>query len=272
MQLAYSDDLNWDVISRSLSYTVDKKEYYVPGKVVQVRQDTNEVVGITSPSYEVFQNSALKGLVTPAVEEGLLEITNMGIIKNGSRVFIQAQMAQSFTVAGEETKGMITLLNAHDASAALAAGVTSHRVICNNTFAQAMTDMSTRFAHNSRIHDNAANITDIINFVNDGMARYSQAVEALARTTATEDDLEVIISQAYGKPVETVRAANSIRTFFRTGLGNEGKTLWDAVNGVTQYTTHNAVKDDSKRFISANFGRNAEVARKAMNTALALVG
>lgn len=271
MQLAYSDDLNWDVITRDLTYRVDGLQYTVPGKVAQVRQDTNQVVGITSPSYEVFQNGALKNLVLPAVEEGLLEITNMGVIKNGSRVFIQAQMAQSFTVAGEETKGLITLLNAHDASAALAAGVTSHRVICNNTFAQAMTDMSTRFAHNSRIHDNAANITDIINFVNEGMARYSQAVEVLSSTWLNDTLLDHVIAGAYGKPVETVRAANAIRQFARTGAGNEGKTLWDAVNGVTQYTTHQAVKDDSKRFISANFGRNAEVARRAMNVALALV-
>ena len=271
MQLAYTDNLDWNVISRDLTYRVDGLQYTVPGKVAQVRQDTNQVIGITSPSYEVFQNDSLKGLIMPAVEEGLLEITNMGVIKNGSRVFIQATLAADYRVVGEEYKGMITLLNSHDGSSALACGTTSQRVICSNTFASALSDFSTRFAHNRNIHANAETIVDIINFVDEGMKKYSQAVEALASHRLVGSEMDDVIETVFGKQKESVRAYNKIVSFTRNGIGTEGKTLYDLFNGFTQYATHEATKDDSKRFLSNNFGNNNKVVRRAMNTMLALV-
>ena len=271
MFMANSDNLQWDVVTRDLHVNVDGQQISVPGKVAQLRDDTMEVIGVTGTSYNVFQNSALRGMIEPAIEEGLLEIENIGVIKNGAKVFIQAKMSSNFTVAGEETKAMISLLNAHDGTASLAAGVTTERVICSNTFASAMTDMDSRLRHGKDIYTKAQDISAILTFIDEGMKKYQQAVEAIANVKATEADVDTIIGGAYNKDVSSVRAANNIRQFFRSGIGNEGKTLWDAVNGVTQYLTHESQKDESKRFLSTNFGRNSVVARKAMNTALALV-
>ena len=122
MEMAnFNDTLDWNVITRDLFVMVDGNEVKVPQKVAHLRDDTNEVIGVTGTSYNVFQNSSLRAMIDPAVEEGILEIENIGVIKNGSKVFIQAKMAENFTIAGEETKGMISLLNAHDGTAALAA-------------------------------------------------------------------------------------------------------------------------------------------------------
>ena len=271
MEMAYTDTLQWDVITKPLFAKAGQLTVPVPGKVAQLRDDTMEVIGVTGTSYNVFQNSALRGMIEPAIEEGLLEIENIGVIKNGAKVFIQAKMSSNFTVAGEETKAMISLLNAHDGTASLAAGVTHERIICSNTFASAMTDMDSRLRHGRDIYNKAQDITAVLSFIDEGMKKYQQAVEVLSSTWLNDNLMDHIIAGAYNKPVESVRAANNIREFARSGIGNEGKTLWDAVNGVTQYLTHESQKDDTKRFLSTNFGRNAQVARRAMNTALALV-
>lgn len=270
MMMATKDNLDWNVGTRDLSYEVDGNTYYVPFKKAHFRDDTNQCVGVTGQSYEVFQNSSLKEFVTPLVEEGILEIVNMGVLGVGQKVFIQAQMTQDFTIVGENHKGMISLLNSHDGTSALAAGVTDKRVICNNTFAMAMGDMSTRLKHSRGLDDKSKQIDAIINFVNERMTMFSEHAEQLASTKSNILMVDHIIEEAYGKPADSVRAANNIRQFYRNGIGTNGETLWDAVNAFTQYTTHEMGKDDS-RFTSVNFGRGAKLNRAAVNAALALV-
>ena len=269
---ASQDQLNWNVVSRPLvAVGVNGQLLSVPGKVAQVRDDNDSIIGITGKEYTIFQNDDLKRIVSPLVDEGLLEITNMGYLKGGSKVFIQAQMVEEYRAAGDAHRGSITLLNAHDGTAALAAGVTATRVICTNTFTTAMSDMGTRFRHNASIHDNAANITAIIDYVNENMKRYSEVADQLALHNVVGNELDDIISEAYNKPIENVRAANKIKQFYRYGIQTEGKTLWDAFNAVTQYTNHNAVKDDNKRWGSVQFGRNSVVNRRALDACLARV-
>lgn len=269
---AAQDSLDWNVISRPLvAVGAQGQLLSVPGKVAQVRDDNDSIIGITGQDYTIFQNSDLKNIVTPLVDEGLLEITNMGYLKGGSKVFIQAQMTEEYRAAGDAHRGSITLLNAHDGTAALAAGVTATRVICTNTFTTAMSDMGTRFRHNSAIHDNAANITAIVEYVNENMRIYAEAADKLALHVCVGSELDDIISDAYNKPVENVRAANKIRQFYRYGIQTEGRTLYDVFNAITQYTNHNAVKDDDKRYGSVTFGRNASVNRRALEACLARV-
>lgn len=268
---ATQDTLNWNVEARPMVAIGEAGRLInIPGKVAQVRDDNQEVIGITAPSYSTYQNEDFKNLIYPLVDEGLLEITEMGYLKGGSKVFIQATMTQGYKAAGDEVKGMITLLNSHDGSASLAAGVTTQRVICTNTFAMAMSDMGARLRHTAAIYDKAQSITAITDYVNENMRIYSEAADALALKRCDDQLLDVVIENAYGKPTENVRAYNKIVGFYRNGLGTEGKTMWDAVNAVTQYTSHEAVKDDAKRFGSVNFGRNAIVNRKAFEMALAI--
>ena len=168
MTFATTDTLNWNVGTRDLFYTVAGEEIKVPGKVAQVRTDTRECVGITSPSYEVFQNHSLKDLVYPLVDAGQLTIENMGYLGKGEKVFIQCAMADEYKMGNESFKGMITLLNSHNASSKLSAGVTTERVICSNTFAMAQQDMSTKLAHRADIHSRALEITEVIKaYIND---------------------------------------------------------------------------------------------------------
>ena len=47
MLMAIQDNLDWNVITRDLSYQVDGNTYYVPNKKVHVRDDDFRAVGVT---------------------------------------------------------------------------------------------------------------------------------------------------------------------------------------------------------------------------------
>ena len=272
MQIATQASLDWNVLACPINVQLpDGTSRVVPNRKVLVRDDNFDQVGVVGNRYEIVQNSVICNLVAPLVSEGLLEIVNQGYLGKGSKVFIQAQMAQEYDIAGETHRAMLTLMNSHDGTSPLAAGVTDTRVICSNTFAMAMEGMSTRLQHKLGVNEQALKITETLDFVNERMQRFSEAAEVLSSTKATVGVMDKIILAAYGKKEgETVRNRDQIVDRFFNGRGNEGSTLWDAFNAITEFNTHASGKTSEARFGYANFGTGASVARRAIDAALAL--
>lgn len=272
MEFATHAPIDWNVLEAPVSVTLpDGTSREIGNKKALLRDDTFAQLGFVSKSYEVVQNSVLTGLVRPLVEEGLLEVKNTGWIKGGRLVFVQAQMAEEFTVAGESHQGMLTLLNSHDGSTQLSAGVTDIRVICQNTFAMAYSEMSTRLQHKLGVNERALGITETLEYVNTRMKMFQDAAETLSRAKATTAQVEQVFRSAYGKKQdETVRNWDELWALYRNGRGNEGSTLWDAFNAVTEFSTHKSRKEAGSRFAYSNFGSGATIARRAIDAALEL--
>lgn len=272
MEFATHAPIDWNVLEAPVSVTLpDGTSREIGNKKALLRDDTLAQLGFVSKSYEVVQNSVLTGLVRPLVEEGLLEVKNTGWIKGGRLVFVQAQMAEEFTVAGESHQGMLTLLNSHDGSTQLSAGVTDIRVICQNTFAMAYSEMSTRLQHKLGVNERALGITETLEYVNTRMKMFQEAAETLSRAKATTAQVEQVFRSAYGKKQdETVRNWDELWALYRNGRGNEGSTLWDAFNAVTEFSTHKSRKEADSRFAYSNFGSGATIARRAIDAALEL--
>lgn len=275
-EFSKSDSLDWDVVKGPVLVQLPNgQNVKLPTRVALIREDTYRILGEVSPRYEIFQNSSLQALIAPHVEEGLLQVVNQGFLGGGRRVFIQAKMAEEFRAAGETHHGMLTLLNSHDGSAPLSSGVTTVRVVCQNSFAMAMDEMSNRIRHYSDIGVKAEtlSLSDTIEYVNQGMQDYSKCVDALARTPTNADVVADLIRRSFKKEQgEVIRAEETIIELFRHGKGNEGKTLWDAFNGLTEYLTHKSRKSENGRFSYNNFGSGALIARRAMNFATAIAG
>jgi phage/plasmid-like protein (TIGR03299 family) len=272
MEFATHADISWDVIEASVSITLpDGTTREVGNKKALIRDDDFTQLGFVSKNYEVVQNTVLKGLINPLVSEGLLEIKNTGWIKGGRLVFVQAQMSEEFSIAGESHQGMLTLLNSHDGSTQLSAGVTDVRVICQNTFAMAYSEMSTRLQHKLGVNERALGITETLEYVNTQMKMFQDAAETLSSTKATTAQVERVFRAAYGKKQdETVRNWDELWALYRNGRGNEGTTLWDAFNAVTEFSSHKSRKEEGSRFAYSNFGSGATIARRAIDAALEL--
>lgn len=272
MKISTQANLSWNVIPCPITVQLpDGTSRPIHNRKALLRDDNFDQVGVVGSRYEVVQNSVITGLVAPLVSEGLLEVVNQGFLGKGSKVFIQAQMAEEYEVAGESHRSMITLMNSHDGTSPLAAGVTATRVICQNTFAMAMEDMSTRIQHRLGINEQALRITETLDFVNDRMRNYAEAASKLKSARATVGSLDRILQSAYGKKDgDTIPNRDKIVELFFHGRGNEGTTLWDAVCAVTEFNTHKSKGTERDRFGYTNFGTGASAARRAMDRALAL--
>lgn len=263
---AINDSLNWTVSKRTLCYmTADGLQPWNEKQAV-VRDDNDVALGVVSPEYELVQNEDLKSLIDPMVSEGMLTVVKQGYLNKGAKVFIQAEVNQEFQVAGESYKGLITLLNGHTGNASVAIGTTATRVICSNTFSMAYRDIGERFRHSAGVTERVLESTTVINYVNDAMRKYSEYVETLADTKCTSTQFKEAVENIYGKSTGKMRDSfvDQLNNLFYNGKGNSGKTMYDAFNAVTEFATHYSRKSADGRFNYANFGKGADINRRAM--------
>jgi phage/plasmid-like protein (TIGR03299 family) len=262
-----NDDLNWSVSKRTLCFmTADGTLQPWSEKQAVVRDDNDVALGVVSPGYEIVQNEDLKQVVAPMISEGLLTVTNQGYLNKGAKVFIQAEVAHEFQVAGESYKGLITLLNGHTGQASVAIGTTATRVICSNTFAMAYSDISQKFRHTAGVTDQVLNSTEVVDYVNNAMRKYAEFVEKLDTTPCSPLQLARAVETIYQQPVDKMRDSfvSQLNNLFYSGKGNSGKTMYDAFNAITEYATHYSRKTADGRFNYSQFGKGADINRRAL--------
>lgn len=271
MQFALNDSLDWEVVKRPIFFAdADGQPQPYESKVAIVREDTGAPLGIVAPAYEPFQNASLKQLVAPMISEGLLTVANTGSLSGGGKVFLQLQVNEEFHVVGETYKGMLTILNSHNGTTAVAIGPTMVRVICSNTYAAAMTDLSERFRHSAGVTERVLNTTAVTTFVGDAMRVYSEKAETLAAARFTTDQFRASLEAVYRKPVKDLRDSfvDKMVRLFHSGVGTEGRTAYCAWNAYTEFASHHAKKTAAGNAYYSQFGTGASVNRRAMGVLL----
>jgi phage/plasmid-like protein (TIGR03299 family) len=264
---AITDNLDWSVSHRPLFFQrTNGSTAEWPDRVAVVRDDNEFCLGSVSSNYETVQNKDLLKLISPLVDEGVLEIQNMGYLNNGARVFAQARVNEEFQVIGENYKAYITLLNGHVGNASVAIGPTATRVICGNTFAMAYSDLSEKYRHQAGVNERVLESTAVINYVNGAMRKYAEYVDKLATTRCTETQFKNAVSEIYQKDTSKMRDSfvSQLNSLFYSGRGNEGKTFYDAFNAVTEYASNYSRKSVAGRFNYSNFGQGARINQRAM--------
>jgi hypothetical protein len=195
----------------------------------------------------------------------------MGYLNNGSKVFAQARINQDFQVVGEDYRAFITLLNGHTGNASVAIGATATRVICGNTFSMAYSDLSERYRHQVGVNERVLESKAVLNYVNGAMAKYAQSVEKLATTPCSSTQFRNALEEIYLKDANKIRNIEVLNNLFYSGAGNEGRTMYDALNAVTDYSSNRSRKTESGRFNYTNFGKGATLNRRAMAVLTELV-
>ena len=270
---AVTSDLAWTVSKRPLFFTGNDGSPVVwDEKVAVVRDDTGRGLGVVSPDYEQVQNADLLKLIDPMVQEGLLTVENMGYLKHGAKVFVQAKLNEEYKVIGEEYKGYVTILNGHTGNCSVAIGSTMTRVICNNTFAAAYKDIGERYRHSAGVTERVLDSTFVVDYVNGAMKQYSEYMEKLSTATCSSSQFKTYLEQVYEKPVGGMRESfvEQLNNLFYRGKGNEGKTYHDAWCSITEYASNYSRKTPEGRFQYSTFGTGAKVNIRALSAALEL--
>lgn len=270
--------LAWDVHEESL---MTQSLVDVTNRKAIVRNDNNEVVGVVGNKYTPIQNSEAFGLFASVAEEYEPVYKRATTFHGGSQVVLQADLNKSFTVNGNDRTDMrLTLINNHDGGGSLQILLTPVRLFCMNQLSLAKISAFQKFSirHTSNYKIMMEEAYEALSHQHRIFKNVGDAAEILAQSFVDRNMVETFLEELF--PVDDTKTdrhkqnthikRGHVKDFFVNGKGNEGKTLWDLYNGVTEFTTHH-MGSDTTRFKRNIQGDASRLASKAFDLALEMV-
>lgn len=282
--LEYSG-LNWEVEKLPTFYDpFNNRNRGIPtNHFVTIRTDTNQVLGHVSKQYGILQNREAFAPFEPLLDMGF-NLETAGAIEDGKKVWVLAKSPDSYMVGDDEIEKYTLLYTSHDGSSGSVFRPTGVRVVCRNTIELALSRQSQweyKLKHTSSIKDRVKNLTGILERCEgdfkaaiDDMKRfqdtdltpemlntYLEAVIPFLKNRDKESVPELgIFVRNTAKPVYEKIVDN-----FYNGRGNNGRTLWDAYNAITEYYTHDKEYKDWVK--QTQFGKPYDYKVKAFKVA-----
>ena len=264
----------------------DQQVPFINGFMANVREDTNEVLGVVSDKYRIIQNEdAFKfadDLV--GVREGEAIYETAGSLFNGRRVFMLLNLPAE-KILGDEVNKYLCLSNSHDGSGAMRVFTTGIRVVCANTLNMALSGfergigrgISIRHMSSADIRQKEAlktyrmadNYFDVLRRFAEQMAGKKVDVDSLLLKLFPDDP-----SWTVRQKVNNADVRMTVRDLCRNkdDLGNHFNDGWGFVNAVADFrsnTKPKRVTSKSADWRMASFMDGDLVLQKAVDLVLA---
>lgn len=269
----------------NLNYSVSQSPLYANEKKVDdfvaiTRDDSKEILGITSPKYKIVQNINAFSFFDTVVGEGQAIYHSAGALGKGEKIWILAKLPNDIIVNKDDVvEKYLCLSNSHDGKSSLRMYFTPIRVVCQNTLNMSMSDAKNGIAirHTGNIKlkvDEARRILGIsINYYN----QYEQIVKQLESKQLTVEQAEGYFDNLLGidetQDVSTRKEniKGDLLSLFEGGRGQKSGLIhsaWKAYNSVTEYADHyatikNLEEDKTNKLKNIWFGTGAKLKEKA---------
>jgi hypothetical protein len=102
-----------------------------------VREDTDDVLGIVSDDYEVVENADAFRFLDALINADM-HFETAGSLWGGRRVWVLARLPEYVELGGDLSATYLYVANSHDGSMAVIAAVTPIRTVCANTLSAAL--------------------------------------------------------------------------------------------------------------------------------------
>jgi hypothetical protein len=229
---------------------------------------------IPKSSYEVLDNELIWNTLEAGLKDCDAKITSAGTLEKGRKFFISADIGSSEMVINKDKfKFYLNMVSSHDGTISLYGYDSGTRIVCMNTLRSSMNaagEVGFKVYHTKGANLAMKNLPDLINAILKGRANLKQVMEYLATHKCDNNDA---IAMATGYfcmetgdtklSTRSLNAAEEIANLFSRGMGNHGKTLYDLVNGATEYWTSGSGTGkgetaDTKRVYRSSFGSAAD--------------
>ena len=274
--------LAWDVELVPL-VTADTQTQ-VAHKAVRRKTD-GRILGVVGHRYAALQNRDAFAWFQPFLDAKEAALHTAGSLRQGSRIWVLAKLNRRPLVVapGDEVEKFILLSHGHDGSLAVRVGFTPVRVVCQNTLSMAHgSDASKliRIKHTKDVHENLANIREVMDLANQEFEATAEQYRLLARKSINQADLRSYVKKVFqvkDDQESSTRLKNIMEEIVglaEAGRGNElpsvSGTLWTAYNGVAEWLGYERGNSQGNRLNSLWFGDGAYLNRHALETALVM--
>lgn len=275
-----------------LGYEVIKNEIFadiegvgkivVPEKFATIRKDTNAILGVVGNRYEIVQNADAFTFFDAIVGQGQAIFETAGALGKGERIFVTAKMPKYIRIAGTDdvTEVYVVLTSSHDGSGAVICGITSVRIVCQNTLRLALKGMTNKMSirHTKSAEANLAQAHKFLGISNDYITKSNEFVNSLSLKKVSDEQVKNLVADLFPSNSENTTRIDNIRQdvlgAYYSGVGQEGivGTAWGVLNGVTQYTSHiKTYKDADTKFENLIMdGASTKTVDKAVEMLIAL--
>jgi phage/plasmid-like protein (TIGR03299 family) len=269
--------LNWKVNTEGVKTA--ESGILIPDRIALVRDDTKQVLGIHTESYDPYQNDELLELLFKIAGQSGLKVHTGGCFKGGEKVWFQLK-SNDLNLGNDRIEGYISGFNSFDGRTSLAFGNASVTVSCQNTFWRGYRQVETRLRHSSqmrpRIDEILHKIDVLLQEEQDGFAE----IQKMGNVTLSPEVREMITRRMFDIDKEerldspnlsTNKQNKLVRFNYDLGIemGQKGENLWGLFSGVTRYTTHSMKKGDNSE--SKMFGRTGVIERDIYKELVELV-
>lgn len=263
----------------------------IEDKFAIMRQDNNAYLGMVGSRYEIVQNRDAFAFFDAIIDSGEAIFETAGALGKGERIFVTAKLPEDMLVGGEVCNKYIILTNSHDGSSSIIAGLTTTRVVCNNTLQAALSDLSNKVSiqHRSGAKDKLAEAHKVMQIASSYMNEVEQLFNEMADKKIDDGQLKKYIMDVMKIEVKgatqeeqekiSTRFQNQVDSIYNfalthpTQLTDAAKgTVWGAYNSISGYYNYIAkFKTDEDKFKSQMFGIGNTKINKGFQEALVLI-
>lgn len=224
-------------------------------KVALINTDTNDVVGVVSPGYEVVTNKQVADLFDEAFQG--MRIKNIedhldATTKRWKRM-IQLDMSEyTFDITGRDdiTQIRVEIFNGYDARTAYGFDISAYRLVCSNGMVAKDRDLlSERFVHFS----NNANL--LLESFKTKFQNFGSTIDTWKRWAREEYSHEDFNSFVGSIPGITDKMGEYLMDSYNKSLlrYKDPMTKWSAFNGLTYAATHETKARKGSNLFSNRF-------------------
>jgi hypothetical protein len=269
----------WDIQEVGLQ-TAEGVE--VPFKIL-TGTDDQEVIGkpfagtytpVTNKDFLDMIGEAISGVKGAAVE-------SVGSVNNRGRVFVSISIKgmDKFKVGNREFLDYLNFGNGHDQTSAVWANASNICTVCDNTFSMNLNadqEVKIKVKHSKDVVARLENISEVIDAYAGTQAKFKAEFERLMNEPMKTDKARNLFAgwmirsnnEDGGKDLgpKTLTKVNRITELFEKGKGNSGENRADAFSAVTDFYSHESVRNSGKNVARQLFSSEYGLGRMAKSS------
>ena len=202
---------------------------------------------IPKAGYRIISNREIWETMQKALLDLDCKVTSVCTLERGKKFAISCDIGGSDLVVNKDKfKANLNFVTSHDGTMAMETFDSMIRIVCMNTFQWSRNAAADKFKvyHTKNASFALNGLADLLNAILKGRAEAVEVMEYLASHKCDSNDALAMAAGYFCEATDSVKlstrafnAATEIADLFSNGIGNVGRSLYDLLNGATEYWT-----------------------------------